>query len=153
MMESIRFTFDSNADIWDILDKTTEHVLIHNFQPHDMIEWWESSIKLNSKTTLEKIKVRNMQFDIQTDISEVEKILELNTNFLNIYQFNKPVSNTLRIESLPDNNTETILIQNGLQHIIKIYFESITISSVNTDFIKGIAENPKFAELIQFRSI
>lgn len=151
-MESIRFTLNSNTDILDIIDKTAEHILIHNFQPHNIIEWWESTIKLNPKTTLENISVRNMQFDVQTDISTLVKILELNSNFLDVYQFNNPISDTLLIDNLPSNNAETILIQNGLQHIINIHFESITISSINPDFIKGIAENSRFKDLIRFKS-
>lgn len=151
-MESIRFTLNSNTDILDIIDKTAEHILIHNFQPHNIIEWWESTIKLNPKTTLENISVRNMQFDVQTDISTLVKILELNSNFLDVYQFNNPISDTLLIDNLPSNNAETILIQNGLQHIINIHFESITISSINPDFIKGITENSRFKDLIRFKS-
>jgi hypothetical protein len=151
-MESIRFRLDTNLEIWEFIDKTIDHILIHNFQAYNILEWWESTIKLSPTTTLENIKVRNMQFDIQTNISGLRQILEHESNFLDIYQFNKPVSDTLVIGTLPSNNAETILMQNGLQHIISVNFESITVSSVRPDFIKSIAENSVFADRIQYNS-
>ena len=152
-MESIRFTVDTNIEIWEFIDKTTEHILVHNFQAHNILEWWESTIKLSPTKTLENIKVRNMQFDIQTNISGLKQILEHESNFLDIYQFNKPISDTLVIDALPNNNAETILMQNGLQYIISVDFESITVSSVRPDFIKSISENPKFADRIKYNSL
>ncbi len=151
-MESIRFTLDTNLEIWEFIDKTTDHVLIHNFHAHNILEWRESTIKLSPTATLENVKVRNMQFDIQTNIYGLRQILEQGSNFLDIYQFNKPIADTLVIDTLPSNNAETILIQNGLQHIISVDFESITVSSLSSDFIKSIAENSMFSDRIQYNS-
>ena len=152
-MESIRFTLDSSLEIWEFIDKSVDHILIHSFQAHNILEWWESTVKLDQTNTLESIKVRNMQFDIQTNISGLRQILEHESNSLDIYQFNKPISDTLVIEALPGNKAETILIQNGLQHIISVNFESITVSSVSPDFIKSIVENSTFAERIRYNSM
>ncbi len=152
MMETIRFTLDKNLEIWEFIDKTSDHVLIHNFQAHNILEWWESTIKLSPITTLENIKVRNMQFDIKTNISGLRQILQHESNFLDIYQFNKPIPDTLVIGHLPSNYAEKILLQNGLQHIISVDFESITVSSVSPDFIKSVAENSVFADRIQNKS-
>ena len=42
-----------------------------------------------------------------------------------------------------------MLIQNGLQYIIEIHFESVTTSGVNPEYIKNIVKNP-LAERIKF---
>ncbi|MDF3025813.1 MAG: hypothetical protein K0S23_120 [Fluviicola sp.] len=151
-METIRFTIDTNLEIWEFIDKTVDHILIRSFQAHNILEWWESTVKLSPTNTLKNVKVRNMQFDIQTNISGLRQILEQESNSLDIYQFNKAISDTLVIEALPDNDAERILIQNGLQHIISVNFESITVLSIRPDFIKGIAENSTFATRIQYNS-
>jgi hypothetical protein len=148
-MESIAFTLDSNKEIWEFIDKKVDHVLVHNFHAHNIIEWWESSIKMNATTTLENIKVRDMHFDVQTNISGLKKILDLESNFLDIYQFTQPIADTLTIDSLPKNNAENILKQNGLQHIISVEFELIFVKSIHPEFIKGIRENPLFADRIR----
>lgn len=151
-MESIRFTLDTNLEIWEFIDKSADHILIHNFQPHNILEWWTSTVNLSPTKILKDIQVRNMQFDIQTTISGLRQILDHESNSLDIYQFNRPISDTLVIEALPSKNAETILILNGLQHIISVDFESVTVSSVSTDFIKSIAQNPAFTNRIQYNS-
>ena len=92
-----------------------------------------------------------MEFDIQTDLSELKNILELNTNQLRIYQFDKPISDTLEIERLPEKSLNQILKQNGLRHYFFIDFEIITIGSFETDFIKSIKTNPTFESRIAER--
>jgi len=140
---------DSNTEIWDIIDKIVDHILVHQFDPHSSIEWWNSSVKVKSDLTLENIKVRSMQFDIQTNVNGLKQILDLNTAYLNIYQFSKPIPDTLEIEWLPPNNTENILLQNGLVHIFWIEFEYVTIKSIRPDFIKSIKENHLFSDRIK----
>lgn len=152
-MEFIRFTLDSNNEIWDFIDNSAEYILIHDFYPHDTIEWWESTIKISPNIILENIKVRNLRFDIQTNITGLKQIIDLNNNFIEIYQFTKPIPNAFEINRLPKNNAEKILVENGLQYIIDIQFESITVSSIHPEFIKNIAKNPLFADRIQYNSI
>ena len=140
---------NSNNEIWDIIDKSVDHILVHQFDPHNSIQWWDSSVKINSNLTLENFKVRNMQFDIQANVSGLKQILDINTDYLNIYQFSNPISDTLEIERLPANNIENILLQNGIRHIIFIEFEYVTIKSIDSDFIRSIKENPLFTDRIQ----
>ena len=147
-METIRFTLDSNKEIWEFIDKSVDHILIHNFQAQNYIHWWESTVKIKPTITLENVRVRDMQFDIQTNISGLNQILAIESNFLDIYQFTRPIADTLRIGDLPENNAENILQQNGLQHIISVEFELITVKSFNVDFIKSISNNPIFADRI-----
>lgn len=76
-MDSISFTLESNKEVWGFPDKTADHILVHNFHAHYYIEWWTSTIKINPQVTLDTIKVRDMQFDIQTSVSGLRQILEI----------------------------------------------------------------------------
>lgn len=140
-MERVVFRNLDNADLWEIIDKNVEHVLLHQFNPHTTIEWWTSSISLNKNNELKNISVRQMHFDLLTDLSQLKRILELNTLYLDIYQFNRPVPNTLLIDYLPENARENILKQNGLEHIIIIDLEDTIIKSFNADYISNIRQN------------
>ena len=92
-----------------------------------------------------------MEMDVQTDLNGLKKILELNTNQLRIYQFEKPVSDTLEIKRLPEKYRNQILKQNGLKHFFFVDFEFITIGSFDSEFIAEIELNPKFEKRIAQR--
>lgn len=140
-MKEITFEINSNQEIWTLIDKNYNHILIHKFMPNESFEWWKTEIKMKNKETYDKLEVRNMEFDILTDLKGLKKILDQNTRQLRIYQFDKPISNTLSLDNLPQNNRNQILLQNGLKHFYFINFEFITISSSNDKFIKDIEDN------------
>jgi hypothetical protein len=97
---------------------------------------------------LDNIEVRNMAFDIQTNLEGLKKILEFNTHQLRIYQFEKPVPDTLDLDYLTDQNREKILLQNGLKHIYFCDFEFITIESYDTEFLNSIENSETFKDRI-----
>lgn len=82
-----------------------------------------------------------MVFDVLTDLNGLKNILEQNTNQLRIYQFDKPVANTLSIDFLPEKNREQILLQNGLKHFYFCNFEFLTKASADKQFINDIENN------------
>ena len=145
-METISFEIKSNKEVWDIVDKTVDIVLLHKFDPHQIVEWWKTSLTISNDLILDNIQVREMEFDLQTNLAGLKGILNLNSNFLFIYQFTKPISDTLTIQSLPDNSKEEILRQSGLEHIILIEFERVTIKSFKKEFIDSVKNNPLLAD-------
>lgn len=150
-MKEIVFEINSNAEIWSLIDKNFDHVFIHKFMPNQAIAWWKTDIKMKNGEFYENLNVRNMEFDILTDLNGLQKILALNSYHLRIYQFDKPVPDTLSIEHLPPNNLEQILLQNGLKHTYFCDFEFLTISSSDEKFIECIENNPLFRERIEER--
>jgi len=148
-MKEIFFDIESSEEIWSLIDKNFNHILIYKFMPNPAIEWWKTNIALKNNETFENLEVRNMEFDIRTDLDGLKKILELNTLHLNIYQFNKPIPNTLSLDHLPQENLERILQENGLQHSYSCNYEFITIASSNEKFIKDILDNPVFNNRIE----
>ncbi|OXA78682.1 hypothetical protein SAMN05444397_109192 [Flavobacterium aquidurense] len=150
-MNEITFEINSNQEVWELFDKNLNSIFIHRFSPNQVIEWWKTDLKTKSGTEFKNLSVRQMEFDIQTDLSELKNILELNTDQLRIYQFDKPISDSLKIERLPEKSLNQILKQNGLRHYFFIDFEIITIGSFETDFIKSIETNPTFESRIAER--
>lgn len=150
-MKEIIFDINSNQEIWSLIDKNYNHIFIHKFMPNETIEWWQTDIKMKNNETYEKLAVRNMKFDILTDLNGLKKILDLNTHYLRIYQFDKPIPDTLSIEHLPSNNRDRILQQNGLKHFYSCDFEFLTISSSSEQFIQDIEANELFKERIEER--
>lgn len=150
-MTEVTFEINSNQEVWELFDKKLNSIFIHKFNPNQVIEWWKTDLKTKNGTEFKNLSVRQMEFDIQTDLSELKNILELNTNQLRIYQFDKPIPDTLEIERLPEKSLDQILKQNGLLHYFFIDFEIITIGSFETDFIKSIENNPTFESRIAER--
>ena len=150
-MNELTFEINSNEEIWELFDKELNTVFIHKFVPNEVIEWWKTDLKTQSGIELKNLSVRQMEMDVQTDLNGLKKILELNTRQLRIYQFDKPISDTLEIDRLPENNRKQILKQNGLKHFFFIDFEFITIGSFESEFISRIELNPKFEKRIAER--
>ncbi|MVO08144.1 hypothetical protein GOQ30_03065 [Flavobacterium sp. TP390] len=150
-MNELTFEINSNEEIWDLLDKDFNAIFIHKFVPNEAIEWWKTDFKTQNGTEFKNLSVRQMEMDVQTDLNGLKRIIELNTRQLRIYQFEKSISNTLEIERLPEKNRNQILKENGLKHFFFVNFELITIRSFESEFIKGIEQNPKFVKRITKR--
>lgn len=142
-MKEITIEIESKNELWSIFDKTYDYILVHKFNPHEIIEWWKSDIKVNQDFNLKNVSVRNMKFDLQTDLKGLKQILKFQTRQECIYQFDRPVPDTLCIEMLPDESIDRILKQNGLKHKYVTDYEFVTVYSFDEKFIKSIIENKK----------
>lgn len=150
-MENLCFEIISNEEIWSLIDKNIDNIFIHKFMPNEKISWWTSNIKMPNDILFENIEVRNMEFDIQTNLEGLKKILDMNTNQLRIYQFEMPLPDSLVLENLPEKNRENILLKNGLKHFFFCDFEFLTIESSDLKFINDIETNEIFTERITER--
>ncbi|QHL87552.1 hypothetical protein GU926_08915 [Nibribacter ruber] len=151
-MKEIIFDINSNEEIWELIDKSVNNIFIHKFWPTEVIHWWKTDLKFETGLVLKDSLVRGMEFDLQTDLNGLKQILEMNTNQLRIYQFDKPVPDTLRLEHLPEDSKFKILKQNGLRHFFWVDFEFMTVSSFDDEFLKAIERNPLFSERIKQRN-
>jgi hypothetical protein len=142
-MKEITIELKSENELWSLFDKRHDYILIHKFNPNEAILWWKSDIRVNENFEIKDTYVRNMQFDIQTDLTGLEKVLQLKTRQLSIYQFDRPVPDTLCIETLPDESVNNILKSNGLKHKYWVDFEFVTVCSFDERFIESIIENKK----------
>lgn len=145
-MNEVSFEINSNEEIWDLFDKDLNNIFIHQFNPKESISWWQTDLKIGNGNVFKDLSVRGMTLDIQTDLTGLKKILELNSNHLRIYQFEKPLPDTLVLEYLPEKSRNLILKQNGLKHFFFIDFEFLTVGSFDNEFIKAIETSPKYQE-------
>jgi hypothetical protein len=136
-MKEITIELQSNDHLWDLLDKSLNAIYIYKFNPNEALEWWKTNITVQG-TELKNISVRQMEFDINTDLAGLKTLLGFNTYHMSIYQFDNPVPDTLNIDRLPEHSRLKILKQNGLHHIFFVHFEFVTIHSFDEDFIKGL---------------
>jgi hypothetical protein len=142
-VKEITIEIESENELWSLFDKKNDYIFIHRFNPNETIKWWKSDIKIKPDFGFKNLSVRNMKFDLQTDLTGLKEILKLQTRQLSVYQFDRPVPDTLCIEMLPDESIDNILKQNGLKHKYMIDYEFVTVYSFDEKFIKSIIENKK----------
>ncbi len=143
-MRTIIFKDLDDKDILDIVDPAIPYILIPNFRPHSAREWWTTDIQLDSKEYLKNVDVRDLIVDLMTDKNTIEKIFKRGQfNQLALFQFNKRISNTLKIDELPSGTADSILIQNGLVNKIWINYEFVELSSTDNNYLETIKERYK----------
>ncbi len=152
-MNELTIEINSNEEIWELFDKKVDSIYIHRFIPNETLAWWKTDFKTDNRREFKNLSVRLMEMDVQTDLNGLKKILDLNTRQLRIYQFDKPIPDTLEIGSLPEKNRNQILKQNGLKHFFFVNFEFITIGSFDSEFIANIETKPTLKKRIIERKI
>lgn len=134
-MEYLYIEIDNNLDLLPLIQNKGSFFLIHQFNPHQIIEWWETDLNLRNKISVNNVKVRSFSFDILVGYDDLGKILKTNQNQIEIYEFLKTPSDTLTIEDLPKDSKMKILKENGLLNYYFIRFEELTIGSFDTKYI------------------
>lgn len=148
-MNRISLEIISSQDFLNLFDKRFDHILIHKFTPNQVLEWWETDLRLNKEKRLDKIKVRRMEIDVQTNLQGLREIYSLQSVYqLRIYQFDRRIPNTLLLENFSGKNWEQILKQNGLQHCFLLNCEFATVQSFDLEFIKSIESDPQYRKRI-----
>lgn len=125
-----------NDEFINTVDSTAAYFYIHRFSPNQVIEWWKTDLKCKGGEVFEHLEVRQMEMDVRTDAEGLKKIIDLNTHQLSIYQFEKPIPDTLVLDYLPEDKRDLILKQNGLKHIYYVNFETLTIRSWEKEFLE-----------------
>ena len=146
-MFSITLSLDNNEAVFKLINKNYNHFLIHQFQPTYSSEWLDATLK-TKYVSFDNLSVRNMSFDIFCDLKKIEEISLLNTTYINIYQFDKTISDSLHIENLKPEIVYNVLKQNGLQHKYFVNNEFLSIYSFDKKFIENIENDPYWKSFI-----
>ena len=143
-MQEIIFQDLDRSHIWEeLIDKQYNYNLVHRFNPDYAVEWWNGSMQLQN-IELANVQVRQMQVDLQVDLSVLKQLIFLNTHYLFIYQFSKPVPGSLLLENIPVSARDNILRQNEMRLSIEIQMDIVTVSSFDTEYIDRL-KSGKFA--------
>ncbi len=146
-MEHLTLVIESNEQLLDIIGNSPDYFLVHKHMPAPAHRWENANIRIKG-LVLEGVQVRCLQFDLKTDIEGLTGIIRHSIYSLLIYQFDKPIPDTLVIEYLPENAKEHILKQNGLKHIFNMDYEFLTISSFDEEFLDVIRQHPVYSKNI-----
>jgi hypothetical protein len=139
-MTTIKLKDLTNDQIIEMVDEKVPYILLPNFRPNAVQEWWTTNIQL-SKEKLINVEVRDMTFDLLTDASTLKMIFkEVRFTQLLLYQFAKRPAANLKSDYLPDASRNKILIQNGLINRIWINYEFIEFSSTKEDYLNSMIE-------------
>jgi hypothetical protein len=143
-MESIRLKVKSNSELWALIDRKADHILIQQFSPAEEDSWNRISIEIDEGFHMKDAKIRDLRFDLSCGPYALKRILELNTPRLEIYQFSSAIPDTLGsaagIEELQ---------AAGLEHLITIDRGSVHIRSFNADYLQSVRAHPEFADKIE----
>jgi len=139
-MDFFRIQINRNLEIWDLLDKNLPYVYISNFRPLNSIEWSSIDLRID-EIQLKSLSTRSINLDIKMELREVKDVLKMNSNFLDLFQFESDIPDSLIPDRLPKDQKESILIQNGFKHKFELEFEQLTISSIDSAFINKIKTN------------
>ena len=143
-MRTIIFKDLTDDHILDMIDSSIPFILVPGFRPNSARDWWQTDIYLDSVEKLEKIEIRDLTVDLLTDKKTIEKLLKTGKfNQLAVWQFNKRVPSTLKVNELPAETADNILIQNGLVNRIWINYEFVELSSVDEEYLERIRERYK----------
>lgn len=138
-MRTVVFRNLEDDQILEMIDPAIPYVFIPNFRPHPAREWWKTDIHLEGSKALKNVDTRDLTVDIVTDKSNVEQIFESRKfNQISLLQFNKRMPHTLKIEEIPVDKVESILIQNGLVNKIWINYEFVELSSIDETYLETI---------------
>ena len=131
---------DTEEILEHLLDKRYNHLYVLNFKPDYSRNWVKGTIVIPDGLNLVNITIRDLSFDLKTNLIDLKKLIEI-YGFMDIYQFNKPISDNLLIKIIPDESKEKILRQNGLEHIIEIDKEDTIVRSFDKGYIDGLRQN------------
>jgi hypothetical protein len=138
-MKSIVFKDLTNDQIVDILDPAIPNILIPGFRPHKNRRWQLTDIDLGLDDGLKRVNARDLTVDLMTDKRTAEQILKNGYfNQLSLFQFTKPIPDTLKVSELPVATMDEILIHNGLINRVWVNYEFVEFSSKDDDYFEMI---------------
>ena len=120
----------------EFLDESVPWVWILGHRPNQHLQWWESSVALNTSGAKFDGLVRNICFDIQMPTDEfLRRKLEFDDHGLVLIQSSNRMPATLSLGSIPEAEQNRVLIQNGAT--LRIYLPHAIETAQLQSFRKG----------------
>jgi hypothetical protein len=103
------------SDLRHLLHPDGEHIWIHSHTPDPCLRWWSTDVPISPGVVLSGARIRLMEFDLLMTRSDFLAHLDMFTpHGMIMSQLTRPVPNSLWLQSLPEEQTDRILIQNGM---------------------------------------
>ncbi len=99
-----------------LLSPAFPYVWLRKHMPHPAIQWWATQVPLSTAGAMTHLKVRELTYDLQMDIQLFfGHLREFIPYGVELYQFDRPIPDTLTLSHVPDNQKTKILLNNGAQ--------------------------------------
>ena len=123
------------------LDPSIPWIWILGHRPNRYLEWWETTVPLNSKGSVFTGAVRGLCLDLQMPTPDfLERSTEFDEHGLVLIQSRQQLPETLCLDRIPESRQKGVLIQNGAT--LRIYlphaFETAQVQSFTKGYLASI---------------
>lgn len=120
----------------NLLDTSIPWVWILGHRPNRFVQWWETTVPLNTSEGLFTGSVRDMSFDFQMLTADfVSRSIDFNDYGLVLIQSRQQMPDTLCLERIPELQKNKVLMQNGA--ILRIFLPHAIETAQVQSFRKG----------------
>ncbi len=118
------------------LDIAVPWIWILGHRPNQYMQWWQTSIALNTNDTSYYGMVRDVGYDLQLPTDEfVSRVSAFDKHGIELIQSHQQMPDTLSLDSIPDSQQNQVLIQNGAT--LRIYLPHAIETAQVQSFTKG----------------
>jgi hypothetical protein len=124
------------SDLAMFLAPSVPWVWILGHRPNRYLEWWDTTVPLNTHGVSFDGSVRNLCLDLQLPtVDFLARATEFDKHGLELIQSNRPMPETLTLNTVPESQRKTVLIQNGAT--LKIFLPHAGETAQVQSFTKG----------------
>jgi len=140
-MEEIQIVLRTEEELWELFDKTLDHIMLDRLYPYARQDWQKGSLKMGNGVNLEDVEFRYLSCDLRTNLKGLKSILKLPVYGLRVFQSSKPWPSSLILNRLNEGSVDKVLAMNGVRHFFALSYEFVTIRSFDPEFIARIKHN------------
>jgi hypothetical protein len=136
------------SDLRHLLHPEGGHIWIHSHRPDPALRWWTADVPISPGVVLPAARVRLMEFDLMMQRDEFLSRLDLFApHGMAITQLTRPVPNSLWLQTLPDEQIDRILIQNGMisRYYLPHRIETAQFSCTDREHLERVAAQPEIS--------
>lgn len=134
-----------------LLHPAADYIWIHRHWPDATLRWRTDDVPISPNDVLGGVEVRAMEFDLMLRrrrfLDELDRFLP---HGMHLTQLSKPVPDSLWLPSLPEDQRERILIDNGMTTQFELPHAGgiAQFSSTDRDHIESVCALPEIRELV-----
>lgn len=99
-----------------LLNPNVPYIWVRNHMPNPTVKWWITHLPISTSDTVMQMKVRNLRYDLQMETQQfLDNLKEFVPFGIEIYQFDRPVPDTLTLNQIPEDKRTKVLLNNGGQ--------------------------------------
>lgn len=124
------------SDFAKFLAPSVPWVWILGHRPNRYLEWWDTTVPLNTRCTDFIGSVRDLCFDLQLPTHNfVSMATKFDEHGLALIQSNQQMPDTLSLNTIPESQQKSVLIQNGAT--LRIFLPHAGETAQVQSFTKG----------------